>query len=342
MNVKQIFGKHYCRLLTHGILKSVFAGVGVGFLVGGIFSLLYWMLGFGAVWLGAVTGLCGGVAFGIATYLLRYRLTDRAAAGRLDRYGLEERIITMLELNDDGSEIARLQRRDALESLAALPAESIKFKVSPLFASVISVTVTVSLFFGMLGLFAHFGKIPYGRDLMSQGADGSFEVRYTVDGGGYIRGRQSQSARLGASTEPVRAIAEDGWMFVGWSDGEKSPERCENNVDSDITVKAVFEKIDSISPDEEDSDSADDLPYGSVIEEGGGGSSDQIGGDNVKDDGDGNGGGKWQDRNQFIDGATYYRDYLEFYYQYATGIFDSETDIPEEVIEFFEMYFNGI
>ena len=124
-------------------------------------------------------------------------------------------------------------------------------------------------------------------------------------------------------------------------DGETSPERNETGVNSDMLIKAVFEKIESSAPEDDDSDAADDLPVGSVDEESGGDNSDELGGEEVKGDGEG-GGAKWQDKNQFIDGATYYRDYLEFYYQYATGIFDSETDIPPEMIEFFETYFSGI
>ena len=115
------------------------------------------------------------------------------------------------------------------------------------------------------------------------------------------------------------------------------------NVTESRTIKAVFEKIENTLLDDDDSDEADDLPVGSAIEESGGGDSDETGGETPKDDGgNGQGGGKWLDRNQFIDGATYYRDYLEMYYQYSTGLLESDTEIPPEVIEFFEIYFSGI
>ena len=342
MDVKQIFGGHYKRLVAEGIVKSAVWALVVCLSVNSIFAALYWMLGVGAVWLGAAVGIPLGAILGVLLYIFKYKPTEKAVAARIDRYGLEERMITMLELRGDTSTLAELQREDARGSLGRLPAESIGIRPARLPIAVASVLLALAITLCILGIAAAQGKIPYGRDLLVQGADGSFEVVYTVEGGGFIKGAARQSVGFGEDATTVRAVADNGWRFVGWDDGEDCPERCESAVGANMEIKARFEKISSDPADGEDGDAADDLPYGEVIEEGGGGSSDQLGGDNVKDDGEGSGGGKWQDRNQFIDGATYYRDYLEFYYQYATGIFEAETDIPEEIIEFFETYFSGI
>jgi len=342
MNVKKIFGGHYRRLLAESALRSAIFGAGVGFAVGGVLAAIYWLVGIGVAWLGAAVGLPVGIVAGVLAYFLRYRLTEKELAARIDRHGLEERMITMLELGSESTDIAVLQRRDAEASLAALPERSIRPRASALLVAVFAMTVAVSLFFGVLAILAHSGSIPYGKDFFLEGADGTLEVSYTTEGGGYVKGEAKQTVAFGEDSQAVRAVAEDGWRFVRWSDGVRSPERREESVTSDISVKAIFARINLSSEDDEDGDEADDLPYADVIEESGGGGSDELGGDNIKDDGDGSGGGKWQDRNQFIDGMTYYRDYLEFYYQYATGIFESEGDIPEDIVKFFEMYFNGI
>ena len=341
MNVKEIFGKHYERLVAEGIIKSALIGTTVALGINTVFAFIYWMLSWGSSWLGLV-GVPVGIAVGIVLYFSRYRLTEKTVARRIDRYGLDERMITMVELTADTSSIAEMQREDAKGRLEALSEKTVKIKVSPALIVVSSVILALCILFTTLSCLAEGGRIPYGKDLISQGADGSFEVVYTTDGGGKIRGEDNQRVGFGESGDFVRAVADDGWMFVFWSDGEKSPERREENVCSDMVIKAVFKKIDDSDADDDDSDAADDLPFGSVSEESGGGDSEDPGGDNIKDDGESNGGGKWQDRNQFIDGATYYRDYLEFYYQYAMGIFDSESDIPPEIIEFFETYFSGI
>lgn len=342
MNLKKVLGKHYERLRKEAIIKSVIFGLLFGFSLTGAISLLFWIIGKGSLLIGVLAAAVLGAVLGVFLYFKRYRPTYKNVARRLDRLGLDERIITMLELSGEDTDIALVQRNDAMRVLEDTPAERIKFRISALLSALLTASALIGVCFSSLFLLAEGGRMPYGKDLFAEGVDGSFEVVYTVSGGGYIRGETEQSIDYGESGSTVRAIAENGWMFVSWSDGESYPERREKNVKADAEIKAIFKRIDSSSPDEEDSDEADDLPYGSVIEEGGGGSSDELGGDNVKDDGEGSGGGKWQDRNQFIDGATYYRDYLEFYYMYATGIFEGSTDIPEEIIEFFETYFNGI
>ena len=341
MNVKEIFGKHYKRLFAESVLKSIIGGVGVACAINVVLSFLYWMLRFGNVWIGIAAGLLFGGVVGVLLYFFKYRLTEKAAAQLIDRYGLQERMITMVELRGDNSTMAEKQRTDAIARLGDVSATSIKIKLPTPATVIVSVLLVFSVLFSVLGLLAGAGKIPYGKDLFAQGVDGTFEVVYTVGEGGSIRGEAEQSVGFGESTTAVRAVADAGWMFVRWDDGETSPERWESNVQSNMQIKAIFEKIDATTPDEDDKDSADDLPSGEVIQEGGGSNSDELGGEGVKGDGEG-GGAKWQDRNQFIDGATYYRDYLEFYYQYAMGFFDSATDIPPEIIEYFEIYFSGI
>lgn len=342
MDVKQIFGKHYQRIFTEVIWRSVIAGATVCFGVDMIFLALHWLLEFGTVWMGIAIGVPCGALTAILLYFFKYRLTDRAVARRIDRYGLEERMITMVELSNDDSYIAELQRKDAIDSLAGLSQKNIKFHISTVLTVLATAFLTLSISLTALGILAGAGKIPYGKELIGSGADGSFEVVYSAEVGGWIIGEQRQTVKIGGATVAVRAVAENGFVFVGWSDGNTYPERYEDDVRSDMTFKAVFVKIDDVDSDDDDSDAADDLPYGEVIEESGGGDSNDPNGETPKDDGQGNGSGKWQDRNQFIDGATYYRDYLEFYYQYAMGIFDSDIEIPQEIIEFFEMYFNGI
>ena len=341
MNAKEIFGKHYKRLFARSVFKSTIGGVGAACAVNSVLAFLYWMFRLGNVWVGMAAGLVIGGVVGVLLSFFKYKLTEKTAAQLIDRYGLQERMITMVELRGDDSTVAEMQRADATARLGDVSTKQIKIKLSACITAIVSVLLAISVTFSVLGILAGAGTIPYGKDLFAQGVDGTFEVVYTVSEGGSIRGEAEQSVGFGQSTTAVRAVADDGWMFIRWDDGETSPERWEVNVQSNMQIKAVFEKIETTTPDEDDKDSADDLPTGEVIQEGGGSNSDELGGEEVKGDGEG-GGAKWQDRNQFIDGATYYRDYLEFYYQYAMGFFDSAVDIPPEIIEYFEIYFSGI
>ena len=342
MNIKQFFDKHYKRLVTEGILKSAILGALVCFVINFIFAFLYWMFAIGSIWLGIGIGTVSGIAFGVALYFLRYNPTEKTVAGRIDRYGFEERMITMLELREDESFMADMQRRDARKSLDNAPAKIIRFNLSKTSLMLVSALILVSISLTVLGGLAKLGKIPYGKNIFGSD-DGMFDVVYATDEGGIILGNANQSVSPGENTSAVLAIPSNGWIFVGWDDGGRSPQRYETEVEGDMIITAVFEKIDKNETDPEDeSDFADDIPFGSSSSESGGGSSDNEGGDNPEEGGDGQGGGKWQDKNQFIDGATYYRDYLELYYQYAMEIFDSNGEIPPELIEFFETYFSGI
>ena len=342
MDKSTFFKEHEAHLRGEGKIKAAVLGAAVGFGIDAVFASLYWMLGIGSLLVGLAVGALVGSGLGILSYLKRYRPNEKRVARRIDSHGLEERMITMVELRGDSSDIAELQREDAMRSLGKVPPETLGRRVSGACAVLALSLMLFCILVNTLGLMAMSGNILYGKELLLRGADGTYEISYVAGEGGYLRGEASQSVERGSSTEHVRAVASPGWIFVRWDDGSTYPERRETDVRENMVIKAVFRKIDGSDPDDEDSDAADDLPSGSVDSEGGGGSSDQTGGENVKDDGSGTGGGKWQDRNQFIDGATYYRDYLEFYYQYATGIFDADTEIPEEIIEFFEIYFSGI
>ncbi len=342
MNENQFLDKHYKRLVTEGILRSAIIGSSVCFGINSILAILYWTFAFGDVWLGLGIGLAVGAVSGILLYFLRYRPTEKEAARRIDRLGLEERVITMLELKDDDSYIAELQRKDAEKSLGGASAKNIRYRLSKTSVIIAAAILSVSVCLTVIGALAKGGKIPYGKDIFGFGDGGALEVVYVAGDGGRLFGEDRQSVKSGGSTSAVLAVADNGWIFIGWDDGERSPERYETDVSQNMVIRAVFEKIDNDGDAEDESDSADDTPLGSSSNDSSGGGSDEDGEQNPSEGNEGHGGGKWQDKNQFIDGATYYRDYLELYYQYATGIFDSNSDIPPEIIEFFEIYFSGI
>ena len=341
MNGNEQFDRHYKRLVAEGILKSATVGISVCFSINLIFAFLYWMLDIGSIFIGiGISALVGALA-GAAIYLFKYRPTEKETARRIDRLGLEERMITMLELKDNESCIAELQRKDAEKSLMNLKKKSIGYSVSRTSVAISASAFAVSICMTVVAMLAGFGILPHGNELFG-GDDGRYEVIYAANEGGSLRGEKNQSVEGGSSTEAVLAVADSGWVFVRWDDGALSPERYEENVSSDMIITAIFERVDKGDGDFSEEDAADDLPLGSSNSSSGSGNSDQEGGDNPDQGEEGQGGGKWQDKNQFIDGATYYRDYLELYYKYAMSFFESNTEIPPEILEFFETYFSGI
>ena len=70
----------------------------------------------------------------------------------------------------------------------------------------------------------------------------SFSVEYLTQPGGKIIGSAQQTVPYLSETESVEAIAEDGFMFIGWSDGETSPSRSDF-IQQQLSVTALFERL---------------------------------------------------------------------------------------------------
>ena len=79
-----------------------------------------------------------------------------------------------------------------------------------------------------------------------------FTLTYTALEGGYIEGESSQSLLEGETGSEVRAVAEEGYRFVSWSDGSTAAVRTDA-ASEDLTLTASFEKLpeEVIDPEEQ-------------------------------------------------------------------------------------------
>lgn len=71
-----------------------------------------------------------------------------------------------------------------------------------------------------------------------------YSVNYTVEGGGYIEGNANQKIPINGKPEKVVAVAENGYVFTGWSDMSFDAERQEINVSRCIELIAYFEPVE--------------------------------------------------------------------------------------------------
>lgn len=67
-------------------------------------------------------------------------------------------------------------------------------------------------------------------------------VLYQTDGNGTIEGEATQSVKYGENTTVVKAVPNEGYRFVEWSDGIKTAERTDKNISANKTVTAKFER----------------------------------------------------------------------------------------------------
>ena len=70
-----------------------------------------------------------------------------------------------------------------------------------------------------------------------------YKVNFNASKGGYISGLEQQTIKNGESTEVVKAVPEEDYEFVSWSDGDTNDKKIIKNVNSDITLTASFKKI---------------------------------------------------------------------------------------------------
>ena len=338
MNGKQLFKKHYSRLVLEGVIRSALAGVATGFAVDFAAAFVFWMLDVGGIWPAIGLGAGAAVISGLLFYFLKFRPSEVDVARRLDRLGLKERMVTMLEYKADDSYIANLQRENAKEHLDRVSGRRIRIRISR--ALVVMLTVAAVFAASMttvLGLSEN-DIIPPGGEIIlpDDPLEDHIPVTYLADEGGEIEGETDQLVPPGGSTTPVVAVADEGWMFVGWDDGNENSERSEDNVTVEWVFIAVFEQVfdgegdgsedeSTGQPGSPEGDAAEDVPGGgdASVEsdqsgagekgDGSGSDGDSEGGQgSTEDEGEGKGdgqgvgaGGKWQENNQFIDGKTY-------------------------------------
>ena len=374
-NNDQFLTSYKKRMIVSSIVSSVLLGLIVGGLAAFVASFFCWLFSFEGVWLAVGIGIGAAVLGGFLFYFLKFRPSDHEVIRRIDSMGLEERTITMMELKGDESPIAQLQRADAQKHIQSVQAESVK-SAFPAFAlhKSVSILLAISLVAGagmtVVSGLAQLGILP-SPDINDPVRDSLLAVDYLVEEGGEIEGPMNQLVSPGENAEPVIAVAEDGWIFVRWSDGSKSMEREDRNITADLSVTAIFEEIgeadgdgdgDIVDNDQEgdydqnapDANENEGAGTGGDAGDGGEGDGDgsqgegsgtgqggQEGEGNGEGQGDGAGGG-WADNNQIIDGNTDYRDVYDIYYDMAMEIINNGGELPPYLKDFIEGYFGSI
>lgn len=74
---------------------------------------------------------------------------------------------------------------------------------------------------------------------------GKFSARYVSAGGGVIEGETEQTVEEGGDCSAVKAVADDGYRFVIWSDGVLTAERTDYGVKENFAVTAYFAGLET-------------------------------------------------------------------------------------------------
>lgn len=250
MNAKNVFSTQYSRFRRNGIVKSLAYGSVFGFLSAVIASMLFWFFDVKAFYLSIVIFSAVTALTATLLYLFKFKPQPKEIARKLDKLGLEERLVTMTELENDDSFIASLQRADAIKAVKTANAKLVKFAVSvPL---VIGVTLAFLLSGGMttVNALSATGVIRSGKQIIADAnsvPDVYCNVNYVIEGSGQILGSDAQVVLKGENCSAVMAIPDFGYAFVGWSDGNTNPYREDLNVEDDLLYSAIFEVVSNLN-----------------------------------------------------------------------------------------------
>lgn len=347
------FGKFYTRLAKEGFIKSLISGVIIGVLAMFVSSLTIWITGESHLWWISlpICAVCV-IIFTSVLYFLKYRPTKQKVAQRIDSAGLEERAVTMLELENESSIMATKQKEDTEEHLQKTNPKSIKLLFSKL-------SIALALIFSFIGVgvttytaLSDNEIVPTYNEVISvieepfiEENSTYYEVVYITDGGGYIDGEEIQIVPQGGSASTVTAVAEDGWIFVGWmEDNYQEASRTDTNVQAPLTYTAMFQEVEyggdgdsSDSPDvPQENNTPDDVPKDSNSSD----SDDNQENTGFGDDlGNGAGNGDGLENDQVVNGETDYTDVYEYYLQLYEEYTERGEEVPQEILEFLEKYY---
>lgn len=237
MTVKDCFEKYRSRMIAEGAIKAVLCGLAVGLGVNAIVAFITWCIsGFNGLWLSIGCGLGAWAVAAPLFYMFLFKPTVKQIAERVDKLGLEERAITMLELENDNSVIAGLQREDAKCVINSVGSGSLKISLfGKLTTAAKAVAITVMAVLVACGVsmttltgLADKGIIgtpvpdePAGVKELKFGS-----VRYVAQEGGLLIGEEADQLVLVEGVEKdyfavtVTATPEYGYQFLRWSDQE--------------------------------------------------------------------------------------------------------------------------
>ena len=335
MNQKKRFSNLDSKLLREAILRSALWGIAAGAAVAFAAAVACWFLAASLLWVAIAALLVASAIAGVLFYLTTFHPTIKANAQRIDRLGLDERAITMVEFENDDSYIAQKQREDALEKMAKVEPKHLKIKVSCL--AIVLCCLSLLLFAGMATVeeLSTRGILPTGievwQTIFPPKPLPKYTVKYEASKGGVLVGETEQTVEKGSSGEMVIALADEGYVFLCWSDGVETPYRVDENVNRNISVSAVFTQMENFDDAGDDEDKPDDVP--------GGGDGEQA---TDNPNAPPSGSDKYVEVNQVVDGQTYYRDVLDEYYQQRMKDLMNDENIPDHIRKIIERYYSTI
>lgn len=338
----ELFKKYYSRLAREGIIKSALVGMIVGFSTLFLTSIVLWLTNEDLFWLAFISGVAVGAVIAPVLYYKKFKPTTKEIARRVDELGLEERVLTMTELENDQSYIALRQREDTVAALQTVNAGLLSIVVSIPLIVATCVTGVFGVGMSVVTALSSAGVIESGREMIEEAMKPLpeyFDIEYEVSGeGGRILNFETeeeipfQAVEKGKNAIPVIAVPDEGYIFVGWSDQFEDPYREDENVTQHMTLIAEFAELMD----------GGDMPGGED------GFPGDLPGDLAGDQGNGKpgqgpgAGGEFIPTNQIIDGETFYGHEYEAAFEDVLNVLAQNAEMSDRLKQLISNYFETI
>lgn len=136
------------KMIIESILNSLLNGFIFGILVTILLTLILYLIGFKNILVSIIIMLVLSLALSSYFYFSRFRPTLKKVARRIDQLGLQERVITSIEYEEDEGLLARLLKEDTNEKLDTFKMELVKLKINK--KVMIAVISSIVVFIGIL------------------------------------------------------------------------------------------------------------------------------------------------------------------------------------------------
>ena len=344
--VNQVMQKYYSRMAKEGLLNAFIYALGAGFGALLISAFVFWLTGFEYPWVGfIIMGVVASATMPLL-YFAKFRPSKKTIARRVDELGLKERLLTMVELENNDSYIAQRQREDAISALSKINEDLLKIIIS-LTTKIAVVCVGVfAIAMNVVAILSSTGVLMSGKELWYHWfgvPPTEYEITYTINGEGQLIFEDGKilntgetytiTVQEGKDSGEVYAVSANEWVFIEWLDGYQYPARTERNVDKKMTVTVVFAEISGSAGNANAMDMPNDLPP-----------SDENGNSSMPSSGppSSTAGGQYEPTNQIIDGGTYYGDEYEAAYDKIREELEKDNEILEEQKDITSGYLGGI
>lgn len=239
METKKVLEAYYKRLRRESVLKAFISGGSIALFCMFVAAFVTWFMPIKGVWV-ALGVFAGALALAVPLfYFKKYRPQLKTVAKRLDGLGLDEKILTMTELEGDDSIMAVYQRNSAMEALRMIKSTTLKFAVSGLSIAALIVSFVFGTTMTTVNALSSNGTLPSGNAIIPTPEQENYcivkyEIIY-VDQYGYILenefgcefvGNDEQVVPKGGDAEPIDISVESEplpdkdqeytWAFYGW------------------------------------------------------------------------------------------------------------------------------